>query len=35
MGYLSLAEFADFLAPHDIFLARGEDGVWAAPTVSS
>jgi saccharopine dehydrogenase-like NADP-dependent oxidoreductase len=35
IGFLSLAEFAEFLAPHDIFVARGENGVWAATTATS
>jgi hypothetical protein len=31
LGFLELAEFAEFLAPFDIFVARGEQGVWNSP----
>jgi hypothetical protein len=31
MGFLSLAEFAAYLAPFGIFAVRGEDGVWSSP----
>jgi hypothetical protein len=31
VGFLSLAEFADYLAPFGIFLVRGEGGGWSAP----
>lgn len=30
VGFLKLAEFAEFLAPYNIFLVRGEGGVWAS-----
>ncbi len=29
MGFLGLAEFAEFLAPFNIFVAHGENGTWA------
>ena len=29
LGYLSLAEFAEFLAPYDILVTQGADGGWA------
>jgi hypothetical protein len=28
MGFLSVADYAQFLAPYNIFIARGEDGDW-------
>jgi hypothetical protein len=28
MGFLSLADFSEFLAPYKIFVARGKDGTW-------
>jgi NAD(P)-dependent dehydrogenase (short-subunit alcohol dehydrogenase family) len=31
VGYLSLAEFADYLAQFGIFVVRGENGVWTYP----
>ena len=30
MGFLNLAEFAEFLAPYNIFVAQGENGAWDA-----
>ncbi len=29
VGFICLAEFADYLAPFGIFLVRGDNGVWA------
>jgi hypothetical protein len=29
VGFLGLADYAEFLAPYDIAVARGENGVWA------
>jgi NAD(P)-dependent dehydrogenase (short-subunit alcohol dehydrogenase family) len=29
MGFLGLADYAEFLAPFNIFTVRGKDGVWA------
>lgn len=29
VGFVSLAEFAEYLAPFGIFVVRGENGVWA------
>ena len=29
IGFLNLAEFAEFLAPHEIFVSHGANGVWA------
>ncbi len=31
VGFISLAEFADYLAPFGIFIVRGENGVWSSP----
>ena len=28
IGFLGLAEFAEFLAPYNIFVAQGENGAW-------
>jgi hypothetical protein len=28
VGFITLAEFAEFLAPYDIFVAHGESGSW-------
>ena len=30
VGFLSLSEFADYLAPFSIFVVRGENGVWSS-----
>ena len=32
VGFIRLAEFADYLASFDIFVVRGENGVWQAPS---
>jgi hypothetical protein len=31
VGFIRLAEFADYLAQFGIFIVRGENGVWSAP----
>jgi len=31
VGFISLAEYAQYLAPFGIFIVRGENGVWASP----
>jgi saccharopine dehydrogenase-like NADP-dependent oxidoreductase len=31
VGFISLAEFADYLAPFGIFIVRGENGKWSSP----
>jgi|SRR6266851_3561495 len=31
VGFIRLAEFADYLAPFSIFIVRGENGVWTSP----
>jgi hypothetical protein len=31
VGFLSLAEFAEFLAPFGVFIVRGENGKWSSP----
>ena len=31
VGFISLKEFADHLAPFGISVVRGENGVWSAP----
>ena len=28
IGFLGLAEFAEFLTPYNIFVAQGENGAW-------
>ena len=28
IGFLGLAEFAEFLAPHNISVVQGENGIW-------
>jgi hypothetical protein len=30
VGFLALADYAEFLAPYDIVVVRGENGVWAS-----
>jgi hypothetical protein len=32
VGFIRLAEFADHLAAFDIFVVRGENGAWPAPS---
>src|SRR5262249_731321 len=32
VGFISLAEFADYLAPFSIFIVRGENRVWSSPS---
>jgi NAD(P)-dependent dehydrogenase (short-subunit alcohol dehydrogenase family) len=31
VGFLRVAEFADYLAPFGIFVVRGENGIWSSP----